>query len=480
MYLEKSAEAIVALYGVLKAGAAYVPLGPNAPPARLAYIARDCGIAGMLSAAEKASSWGSLREHGAPIETFLAMNRRDPGVDERAVAGSCILGPEALDAQLAVAPVPSISGSDLAYVLYTSGSTGRPKGAMLSHRNGLAFVDWAAAEFAVSPADRLSSHAPLHFDLSIFDVFAADKAGAAVVLVPREVAMFPLELVRFVEDSQITTWYSVPSALNMIVQKVDLAVGSLPRLRTVLFAGEVFPTPHLRSLISRLPHARFCNLYGPTETNVCTWYDVRRLPDDDAETIPIGTPIDEVETFVVTDEGVLAADGDAGELYVRGPTVMQGYWGDAERTASSLVALPANGASRRSDALAYPRGDLVRRDEDGCYRYLGRRDTQIKCRGYRIELGEVQAALSANPAVVECSVLALPDELITNTASWPSSPQRARRTRGTSCAHAPSASRGHDPRAVCASAMHCPTPRLARSTSGCWPRRWRARPSQAE
>jgi amino acid adenylation domain-containing protein len=282
---------------------------------------------------------------------------------------------------------------------------------MLTHRNGLAFVEWAVDQFGVAPEDRLSSHAPLHFDLSIFDLFAASTAQATLVLVPRTTAMFPVEVVRFMDRHRITVWYSVPSVLSMVTQQATLPPNGLPRLRTVLFAGEVFPTKYLRRLMTMLPHARFCNLYGPTETNVCTWYDVRPLPEAQTAPIPIGRAIADVEAFAVTEDGRRAEPGEVGELYVRGPTVMQGYWGDPERTARTLLSHPF--APELADRV-YRTGDIVMEDLEGNFAFLGRRDAQIKSRGYRIELGEIEAALYANPSVVECAVLAIPDELVTN------------------------------------------------------------------
>jgi acyl-coenzyme A synthetase/AMP-(fatty) acid ligase len=144
---------------------------------------------------------------------------------------------------------------------------------------------------------------------------------------------------------------------------------------------------------------------------VCTWYEVTELPDGDDETIPIGRAIPNDEAIVVTETGEIAAPGEIGELYVRGATVMRGYWGDPERTARGLVPDPS-----RPDLpdLVYRTGDLVREDESGNLRYLGRRDAQIKSRGYRIELGDIEAALNAHAAVVECAVVAVPDELVTN------------------------------------------------------------------
>ncbi|HVM01464.1 MAG TPA: amino acid adenylation domain-containing protein [Acidimicrobiales bacterium] len=414
LYLEKSPEAIAGLFGVLKAGAAYVPLDHHAPAERLAYIAADCGIRTLLTTSAQLPACGELVAAGAPLERLVVLDATgteadgdQPGVE---VPGVEVLGPVELAAQEASPPPVRVIDLDLAYILYTSGSTGRPKGVMLTHRNALTFVEWAVTRFAVSPEDRLSSHAPLHFDLSVFDVFAASAAGAGLFLVPPEASVLPLEAVRFMAAHELTVWYSVPSILVMIALRGGLAAGDLPRLRAVLFAGEVLAPKHLRRLMELLPHADFHNLYGPTETNVCTHHQVRQPPGD-GDGIPIGRAIDRVEVFALTDDGQRAAPGQVGELYVRGTTVMSGYWGDHDRSAQVLVPDPLG---RPVGDRAYRTGDLVREDAGGNLHFLGRRDAQIKSRGYRIELGEIEAALHAHPAVLECAVVAVADELVTN------------------------------------------------------------------
>lgn len=409
VYLDKSAQAVAALYGAMKAGAAYVPLDPGAPTERLRTIAQDCEIACLVTADDK-DAWPEIvSELTASSVLLLAEN---PDTDKRAgVRPERIVTPADIARQDSGAVDVGTIDQDLAYILYTSGSTGQPKGVMLTHRNAMAFVTWAAAEFEVGPEDVLSSHAPFHFDLSVLDLYVAAAAGAAVVLVPAKLSLFAKPLVAFIDRHRISVWYSVPSILTLIATRGGLAPGDLPSLRTVLFAGEVFPTKFLRDLMKTLPNVRFANLYGPTETNVCTWYEVPPLPEEMTEPIPIGRAIANTSLYVVREDGSLAGTGEEGELWVRGGTVMRGYWGDEERTGERLVRDPF-GVGFADDV--YRTGDLVIPTAEGDLQFVGRRDSQVKSRGYRIELGDVEAAIYAHPAVRECAVVAVPDELISN------------------------------------------------------------------
>lgn len=407
LWLPKCPEAVVALYGAMRAGAAYVPIDPGAPPPRLAYILRDCAAAALVTRADRAEQ---LRDavRGAP--SLRGVWYADADREAVAFDGVPGIGWPEIAQMPAQANDPDAIEQDLAYILYTSGSTGEPKGVMLSHRNALAFVDWAAETFAVGPDDRLANHAPFHFDLSVFDLFAASRAGAAVYPVPPRLSPFPAAIARMYAERRLTIWYEVPSSLILFLGSGDLGSLDLSSLRVLLFAGEVFPSKYLRQIMAMLPGVRFANLYGPTETNVCTWYDVTEPPAGD-EPIPIGKPCANCEAFILDEQRRPVADGEVGELWVRGPTVLRGYWGNPERTAATVADLPiTEGFADR----AYRTGDLVRCLPGGDLQFLGRRDHQVKTRGYRVELGEIETALLKHPAVAEAVAIAVPDPEITH------------------------------------------------------------------
>jgi amino acid adenylation domain-containing protein len=413
----KSAASVVAVFGVLKAGACYVPLDPKSPASRLSAMMRDGGVAIVLADRETAHLAVALGDSVPRLRSVLVADpHAGPGGPR--TSGTLPAGPALLPWETVLAepggelPEDRAIETDLAYILYTSGSTGTPKGVMISHRSSLTFVTWAATCAGLTEQDRVCSPAPLHFDLSVFDIFAACRAAACVVTLPGMTSTFPVRLAGWMEQERITVWYSVPSILTMLATYGNLREFELPELRAVIFAGEVLPAKHLTRLMAELPRTRFLNWYGPTETNVCTWFEVP-VGEDRAELtapVPIGKACANMDVFAVTGEGRrLSRPGEEGELYVRGPGLMTGYWGQPGKTREVLVRNPFQEAY---DEPAYRTGDLVTLDADGNYVFLGRRDGMVKTRGYRVELGEVEAALLAHPAIREAVVLPVPDELL--------------------------------------------------------------------
>lgn len=414
IYVHKSLASIVSIFGILKAGGVYVPLDPNAPPGRLALITRNCDIRILLTASAKIETVAALYEAGTPLTTVI-LTDNESRATALAQAERFITWDEVCVQDERRLPPAGAIETDLAYILYTSGSTGDPKGVMISHRTIFTFVDWCYETFQITPDDRVTSHAPLHFDLSTFDIYVTIKGGGTVVLVPEKLSIFPMQFVHFLQEERITLTYLVPSILSMMVNYGQLDSHNLSALRLVLFAGEVFPVKYLRQLVAAVPHADYYNLYGPTETNVCTYYKVRLedLAPDGTQPVPIGVACANVEVFAVDDQGLLVTHpGREGELWVRGSCVAQGYWGDPAKTAGNFVRNPYQ---TNFDEVAYRTGDRVVLDEDRLnWRYIGRRDHMIKSRGYRIELGEVEATLYSHAGVREAAVVAIPDELIGN------------------------------------------------------------------
>jgi amino acid adenylation domain-containing protein len=406
LFFPKSVESVVSMFAILKAGGVYVPLDPQAPVDRIGYIIGNCGIRVLITLDEKRRALDAATRESLK-RCVLIDEARESGNGTGVVPWSGLAQYPASHP-----PVVTLTETDLAYILYTSGSTGRPKGVMLTHQNALTFVEWCADKFQITHEDRLSNHAPLHFDLSVFDVYNAIEAGATVYLVTEEIALFPTTLAKFIETHQISVWYSVPSALVLLLLHADLKAEKLHRLRTILFAGEVFPMKYLKQLAELLPGVELDNLYGPTETNVCTYYRVDRERLASMDKLPIGIACENTEVFAVNDQDAIVAEpGQSGELYVRGPSVTYGYWGDAEKTKKMVVP---NRFQPNFEEKIYRTGDLVTLAEDGNYYFVGRRDSMIKSRGYRIELGEIESALLSHPGVREAAAIAVPDEVVGN------------------------------------------------------------------
>ncbi|MEV5826937.1 amino acid adenylation domain-containing protein [Spirillospora sp. NPDC052242] len=398
LWLHKSIESVIAVHGVLKAGAAYVPVDPSAPFKRAAHILAHCEVACVIAQDDRVE--------------WLQNNASCPIVCAGPAADASVIGWEQ-----AIAAVPQedehepVTAPDSpAFILHTSGSKGVPKGVVLSHGNAGAFVEWAVGEFGLGPDDRVAGHAPFHFDLSVLDLFATCMAGGCVVLVPESHAGLGGALNRFVAERRITVWYSVPGALTRMLAAKNGGLLAESSLRVVLFAGETFPIARLRELHALVPGADLYNLYGPTETNVCVYHRVREpdVAEQRRQPVPIGRACPYATTFVVGADGrpVEHEPGAYGELCVAGDSVMLGYWRDDGLTAARTVRLPRDGAEPLD---AYRTGDLVRVDDELNYVFCGREDDMVKIRGHRVEIGEVEAVLAAAGNVREAACVAVDD-----------------------------------------------------------------------
>ncbi|MCF8602661.1 AMP-binding protein [Gordonia sp. HY442] len=345
VHVPRSAVAIIAIHAVIATGAVVAPLDANDPPERVRTLLDQAGASHVVVPDGESSA--------EDIGEALALVRRD------------------------VAPTALEPG----YLLFTSGSTGVPKGVLLPGRAVAHFARWAAESIGLTSADRIAAQASLTFDLSTFDVFSTAVAGATTVIFPDWLKPFPADAVDWLAQQQITALYGVPTLVKGIVAAGGRA-STLPDLNAVLFAGEPYPVAALAELQTAFPDAKIRNWYGPTETNVCTAYDVRPWRPD--APVPIGDAIDGV-TVAIVDE----------ELVVAGPTLLTGYVVDGVVSDPAVDIVFPDGETRR----AYRTGDHVYRDDDGRLVLVGRVDRQIKRRGYRIDLDGVEAVAAEAASV---------------------------------------------------------------------------------
>jgi amino acid adenylation domain-containing protein len=397
LVLPKSVEAVIALFAVMKAGAAYVPVDFTAPLERGRGILADCQIRALI--VDGRSLAVAPDDIDPPLAAIVVVGP---------VTAAAKVGPiTAFDAAVTEGPNSGRVGDvpterDLAYILYTSGSTGVPKGVMLTHGNAISFVEWCSSIFLPGPDDRFSSHAPFHFDLSVLDIYLAIKHASTLYLISEDLGKNPKDLAQFIASNGITVWYSTPSILSLLAQFGNLETQRISSLRLVLFAGEVFPIKHLREVQRHWPVPVYYNLYGPTETNVCTFARIpSRIPDDRSAPFGIGVPCSHCRAIVVDSDGREVPSGEEGLLYISGPSVFSGYWNRPVENAGAFLD--------RDDGRWYNTGDVVRWDAGEGFVYVGRRDRMVKRRGYRIELGEIERALYGHPEIREAAVVAVPD-----------------------------------------------------------------------
>jgi amino acid adenylation domain-containing protein len=406
LLVSKVPEAIVCMLGVLKADCVYVPIDVESPARRIEMIVRAAEPRAILVEDSAAALVDELIALGCVGSSVTIGSIRDAPIEGRSFHSHFCRNEWRSESE--EPPRYENSPEDPAHLLFTSGSTGTPKGVVITHANVISFVDWAVSYFGIGPGDRMSGHPPLHFDLSTFDIFGAQAAGAELVLVPPALNLVPHKLAQFIRDAELTQWFSVPSAMTYMAKFDAIAADDFPSLKRVLWCGEVLPTPILIHWMRRLPHAQFTNLYGPTEATIASsYFTVPAPPADDRAPLPIGTACPGEELLVLGGDLRPVPAGEAGNLYIAGVGLSPGYWRDEEKTRTAFVEDPrAPGSSAR----IYKTGDLARIGADGLVYFLGRADTQIKSRGYRIELGEIESALGALDSLREWAVVAVPTD----------------------------------------------------------------------
>ncbi|HYE55538.1 MAG TPA: amino acid adenylation domain-containing protein, partial [Chitinophagaceae bacterium] len=367
--MEREQYLLPAIYGILKAGAAYVPIDPHFPAERISSIIESAQLKLVITREVLDQSLTSIL--------------------------CCFAGP--------VPPKPS--GHDLAYVIYTSGSTGKPKGVMIEHHAVVNRLNWMQRKYQLTPTDVILQKTPIVFDVSVWELFWWSFTGASVALLQPGEEKEPAAICAAIERYKVSTMHFVPSMLNAFLQTVESedSYPSLRSLRQVFASGEALKPEQVRKFgntIHRHCGTALINLYGPTEATVdVSYYDCHFNEEEDI--IPIGKPIDNISLYVMDHAGQLAPIGVPGELCIAGVGLARGYVGDETLTSQKFVPNPFMRGERM-----YRTGDLVRWLNDGNIEFLDRIDNQVKIRGFRIELGEIEHQLAKHPLITGTAVVA--------------------------------------------------------------------------
>ncbi len=374
---DRTAKSVVAFMGALSSGNYYAPIDCKMPAERMNRLMQQLCPAALLFSERDRAVAECYRNQCPLICVEEAM---------QTVADQALL----------TAHRRKVLDVDPAYIIFTSGSTGAPKGIVVSHRSVIDFTEWYVATCGISGADRLGNQAPFYFDLSVKDLYSSMKTGAPIHILPKKFFLFPILLMRYLEENSITVLSWATSAFHLIANSGVLAKIAPQSLRRVIVGGEALQAKQLNLWRTALPACQFINLYGPTEVTVDCCYHIIQKDYADTDTIPIGKACENMEVFLLDSEGNPVPDGQIGELCARGSGLAQGYFGDWEKSDAAFGQDPRN--PWYHDRI-YHTGDMAMVNEEGDFVFLARKDNQIKHAGYRIELGEIEIALNALPNV---------------------------------------------------------------------------------
>ena len=394
IYMNRCLETSIAIYGITGAGAIFVPLDASAPEKRIQYLLKDCNINSLITIPAMYRKLGTLKG----LKNIIGISKD--------LEGTTTTSWEEVYKKIGHKfNPPRILSGDLAYIIYTSGSTGIPKGIVHSHRSCLAYAQISASIYGVNEKDIVAVHAPLHFDISTFGYFTAPLVGATSVILSDAHTKLPASLSQLMKNERISIWYSVPLALTQLLQLGMLKEKKLKDLRWVLFGGEVFPRKYLLHLMDIWQHAKFSNVYGPTELNQCSYFNFE-FPFKEKE-VPLGKIWDNTTYRILDETNKPVLNGEIGVLAIRSETMMMGYWNNPKLTEASFYKEKTNCGQKH---IFFITGDMVLEDAQGRLFFRGRKDRQVKIRGYRLELDEIEYVLNSHTAVKESAAFIFENE----------------------------------------------------------------------
>ncbi len=386
VFLPKSANTIFADLGIVYSGNAYMNLDVKSPAQRIKNILDNIKPVLIITSRDLATKLESMEIMNENI--FLIEDIYDDSLEFNSTDIS-----KRLD---------RIIDTDPLCIINTSGSTGTPKGVVLNHRSTIDFMDWVFDRFAFDGSERIGSLSPFYFDIYTLELNLCIAKGSTIVIIPDQIAIFPAKLMEFLITKAVSFIFWVPSIMVNISNQGLLEAFDLSNLKTIFFAGEVFPMKHLNKWRQAIPGAMFVNLYGPIEITVDCTYFVLERDFRDEDPLPIGFPCRNSDILILNEENQLCKEGAQGELCVRGSSLAMGYWNDVEKTAAAFVQNPLN---TRYPEVIYRTGDLVYRNEFGEIMFIGRKDFQIKHMGYRIELPEIEHQVLAIEGIANACVI---------------------------------------------------------------------------
>ena len=392
--LENSAEFVVSLFGILKAGGVFVPVNPTMKTAKLAYILGQCEVSCLVAHARHARVVVPALDRSSTVAAALWVG----GVPPAALLGLAF--DDVLEAPTGPPADPGLIDADLAAIIYTSGSTGEPKGAMLTHAT-MHNNAWAISTYlANTPDDVVVCVLPLAFSYGLFQVLAGARVGYSLLL-ERSFA-YPIDVLRRIAEYEVTGFPGVPAVFATMLQLAPFDDLDLSKLRYITSAAAPLPPAHARRLQEVFPHTEIFSMYGLTECTRVSYLDPARLSD---RVSSVGKAMPNTEVYIADARGERLPPGEIGELVVRGANVMRGYWKKPEETADRL----RDGEIAGEKVLFT--GDQFRMDDEGFLYFVGRTDDIFMCRGEKISPKEIEDVLYELDAVGEAAVVGIPDPI---------------------------------------------------------------------